>query len=75
MDVSIDQTREQRHTTAIQHLVVSHVSADDAVADDNRAVSMNLVSIEYKRIGDSDFRHDTVLEEVLMRQIVGIVLQ
>lgn len=75
VDVGIDQTREQRHTAAIQYLGISRVSADDAVVDGSRAVSVNLVFIEDERIGDSDFRHDAVREEVSMRQIVGKVLQ
>lgn len=75
VDVGIDQTKEQRHTTAIQYLSISRVSADDAVIDDNRAVSVNLVFIEDERIGDSDFWHDAVREEVSMRQIVGKVSQ
>lgn len=75
VDVGIDQTREQRHTAAIQYLGISRVSADNAVIDDNSAVSMNLVSTEDERIDDSDFGHDAVREEVSMRQIVGKVLQ
>ena len=74
VDVGIDQTRKQRHTAAIQYLGISRVSADDAVVNGNRAISLNLVSIEDERIGDSDFRHDAV-REVSMRQIVGKVLQ
>ena len=60
---------------AVQYLGISRVSADDAIVDGNRAISLNLVSIEDERIGDSDFRNDAVREEVSMRQIVGKVLQ